>query len=203
MADRAKTTDDYIANAAEFAQPILKHLRKIVKKACPEVEEAIKWQFPTFSYKGMLCSMAAFKEHATFGFWKHDLLEKELGDAASRDAMGSLGRITSLDDLPKDADLIRWIKAAMKLNDAGVKSPRRAKKPSEARELAVPPELTAALKRSAKARATFEAFSYSKKKDYVEWITEAKTDETRDRRLAQAIEWMADGKSRNWKYEKC
>jgi uncharacterized protein YdeI (YjbR/CyaY-like superfamily) len=191
--------DAYIAKSAEFAQPILEHLRAVVHAACPDVEETMKWSFPHFIYKGMMCSMASFKAHCAFGFWKAELL---MADEARREAMGHFGRIESIRDLPSKKVLTAYIKQAMKLNDEGVAAPARAK-PAAPRELLIPDELTAALKKVPAARKHFEAFSPSKQRDYAEWISEAKTDATRVRRLEQAIEWIAEGKSRNWKYEKC
>ena len=201
MATRDKRVDAYIAKSAEFAQPILRELREIVHQGCPEVEEAIKWGFPHFDYKGMLCGMAAFKQHCTFGFWKSKLvLNGE--DEQSRDAMGQFGRITSLKDLPPRRVLVGYVKKAAELNDQGIKE-HRPKKRTYKKELAVPDYFTAAVSKNKKASATFKAFPYSKRKDYVQWVTEAKTEETRQRRLATSVEWLAEGKSRNWKYERC
>ncbi len=191
--------DAYIAKSADFPQPILTHLRAVVQAACPDVEEAIKWGFPHFMYKGMMCSMASFKAHCAFGFWKAELL---MADEARREAMGHFGRIESLKDLPSKKVLTAYVKQAMKLNDEGVAAPARIK-PAAPRELVIPAELAAALKKAPAARKHFDAFSPSKQRDYAEWISEAKTDVTRTRRLEQAIEWIAEGKSRNWKYEKC
>jgi len=189
--------DAYIEKSADFAKPILRHLRDVVHEACPDVEEKMKWSFPHFDYKGMMCSMASFKEHCTFGFWKSELV---LGDAAKEGGMGQFGRITSVEDLPARKVLMGYVKKAMQLNDEGVK-PKRVQKPRKARpEVDVPEDLAAALKKNAKARATFEGFSPSHRREYVEWITEAKREETRARRIAQAVEWMAEGKHRNWKY---
>jgi len=192
--------DAYIAKSADFAQPILKHLRSIVHAACPKVEETIKWGFPHFNYKGMLCSMAAFKRHCAFGFWKAQLILAN-ADEKNAQAMGHFGRIVSIKDLPSKPQLAKYVKQAMQLNDAGVKSPTRAhRKPRKS--LPVPDDLAAALKRNKQARTTFDNFSPSHRRDYIEWIGDAKTDETRERRLATAIEWMSEGKSRNWKYMK-
>lgn len=192
--------DEYIERSAEFAKPILTHIRKLVHKACPDATETMKWSFPHFDYKGMLCSMASFKQHCAFGFWKQKLLEQD-AFPAQKTAMGSFGRITSAKDLPSDKVLIDLIKQAAKLNDDGVKVP---KKPAPAKkELVVPDDLTAALKKNKPARETFEKFPYSCKKEYVEWITEAKTEATRNKRLATTLEWLAEGKRRNWKYENC
>ena len=203
MPDKIKTIDDYIAKSAAFAQPILNHLRKLVHKTCPDIEEKIKWSFPHFDYKGdMLCHMAAFKQHAAFGFWKAALMKDPvlMQEARSESAMGHLGRITSLSDLPPDKKLIAWIKEAMALNDNGIKLPSKSAKPQK--ELVIPEYILKAIKKNKKAWQVFESFPYSHKKEYVMWITEAKTAETRLRRLATAIEWIAEGKGRNWKYEK-
>lgn len=191
--------DAYIAKSADFAQPVLEHLRAVVHAACPDVEETIKWGFPHFMYKGMMCSMASFKAHCALNFWKAELL---MADEANREAMGQFGRIASIKDLPSKKALTAYIKQAMKLNDDGVAAPARAK-PAEPRALEIPEELAAALKKSSAAHKYFEAFSPSKQRDYAEWITEAKTEATRTRRLEQAVEWISEGKARNWKYEKC
>jgi uncharacterized protein YdeI (YjbR/CyaY-like superfamily) len=192
--------DAYIARSAEFAQPILTHLRDTVHDACPEVEEAIKWGIPHFMYRGMLCSMAGFKQHCVFGFWKGTLI---LGEGANRgeEAMGHLGRITTVSDLPSPELFAGYIQQAMRLNEEGVQPPDRAKSRARA-ELAVPDYLTAALHSNQQAAATFEAFSPSHRREYVEWLSEAKSETTRQRRLDTAIEWLAEGKPRNWKYIK-
>lgn len=192
--------DAYIDKAKPFAQPILKHLRALVHAHCPDTSETIKWSMPHFDYKGgIFCGMASFKEHASFGFWLGDLLKI---DTRNEKAMGDFGCLRELSDLPSDKEIARLIKAAMKLHDAGAKLPSR-EKPKEKKELVIPDAFMAVLKKNKKALATFEAFPPSKKKDYVEWYTEAKTEATRDKRMAQAVEWMAEGKARNWKYEKC
>ncbi|MBI3193488.1 MAG: YdeI/OmpD-associated family protein [Ignavibacteriae bacterium] len=203
MATKDKRVDDYIAKSADFAKPILTHLRELVHKACPDVEETMKWSFPHFDYKGMMCSMASFKQHCVFGFWKASLMKDKslIENAKSEVAMGHLGRITSLKDLPSDKVLISYIKEAAKLNDDGVKFPQKPKS-SEKKELVVPDYFLAEIKKNKKAFQTFEGFSYSHKKEYVEWITEAKTESTRDKRMISAIEMMREGKSRNWKYMK-
>lgn len=200
MANRDPRIDAYIAKSAEFAKPILSYLRDAVHEACPEVEEAIKWSCPHFMYKGMLCGMAAFKQHCTFGFWKSGLIVDKDGNKAEA-AWGQLGRLTAISDLPPKKVLISYIKQAKKLNDDGVKAPAKAKmkKPPPV----VPEILRNALAKNAKAKATFEGLSPSHQREYVEWITEAKTEPTRERRVATAIEWLAEGKSRNWKYENC
>jgi uncharacterized protein YdeI (YjbR/CyaY-like superfamily) len=198
MGTKDPRLDAYIARSADFAKPILTQIRQVVHEACPEVEEAMKWSSPHFMYKGMLCGMASFKEHCAFGFWKGSLIVG--GDSRNAEAMGQFGRITSVADLPPKKVLVGYIKDAMRLNDAGVKSPTRSKPKGKKKELAVPDDLSAALNRNKKAKATFDTFRPSYRNQYVEWITEAKGEDTRKRRLKTAIEWMAEGKPRNWKY---
>jgi len=194
--------DAYISKSADFAKPIMLHLRTLVHKACPQVEEGMKWSFPHFMYKGkILCSMASFKQHCTFGFWRRDLQLAAKGNKNSEPAMGQFGRITRLADLPNEKLLLTSIKQAMRLQDTGAKPPAKAR-PKTKTKLKIPNYFVAALKRNKHALATFENFSYTNKKDYLEWITEAKTGETRAKRLATAVEWMAEGKIRNWKYLK-
>ncbi len=202
MADKDKRIDAYIAHAQPFARPILKHLRTVIHQACPDVQETIKWGFPHFNYKDeMMCSMASFKEHCTVGFWKASLMKDKTlrKNAESQSSMGHLGKITSMDDLPSDKKLTAYIKEAAKLNETGAKV-KRAAAPKEKKELLVPEYFLAAVKKNKKASAVFEGFSYSNKKEYVEWVTEAKTEETRESRLATTVEWLAEGKVRNWKY---
>jgi uncharacterized protein YdeI (YjbR/CyaY-like superfamily) len=201
MGKKDPRVDAYIEKSAEFAKPILKHIRKLVHSACPEVEEAIKWQFPTFNYKGLLCSMAAFKAHCTFGFWKYKLLFPNDPGCGERDGMGQFGKMMSLADLPKESVLLRYIKEAVRLNDEGIKLPPKPK--AKPKELVIPDYFSTAIKRNKKATATFEGFSYSHKKEYVQWITEAKREETRQQRLDTAVAWLAEGKARNWKYMNC
>lgn len=203
MAKKEKLIDAYIAKSADFAKPILNHIRELVQKTCPEVEEKMKWSFPHFDYKGeMMCSMAAFKQHASFGFWKAALMKDPVlaETAKSEVAMGHLGRITSLKDLPADKKLTSWIKEAMKLNEEGIKVAKP--KITEKKELVVPEYFIKALSKNKKAKQVFDNFPYSHKKEYLQWITEAKTEETRDKRMATALEWIAEGKGRNWKYER-
>jgi len=201
MGKRDPRVDAYIEDSADFAKPILKQLRAAVHDACPQCEETMKWRFPHFEYKGMLCGMAAFKEHATFGFWKGSLVMPEAeGGEAARDGMGHFGKMTSVADIPPRKVLTGYIKKAMALNDEGIKVARKPKAP--AKPVKVPPDLSAALKQSKKGKTAFDAFPPSHKREYVEWITEAKTDDTRARRIKQAVEWIAAGKSRNWKYER-
>lgn len=203
MNHRDPRVDTYIAKAAPFAQPILERLRAIVHEGCPDVEETIKWSMPAFlSGGGILCMMAAFKQHASFGFWKHALVMGEGAerDGMPRDGMGSIGKLASVKDLPPKKELVALVRKAAALNEQHAMAPRvrKAAKPKPPPE--VPVNLAAALKRNKAAAATFKAFPAGQQREYVEWITEAKRDETRQRRLAQAIEWLAEGKPRNWKY---
>jgi uncharacterized protein YdeI (YjbR/CyaY-like superfamily) len=203
MATKDPRIDAYINKSAEFAKPILNQIRKLVHKACPDVEETMKWSFPHFDYKGeMLCSMAAFKQHCAFGFWKAALMRDAdvLIGKESHEAMGNLGKIVSTKDIPPEKVMIGWIKEAMKLNDEGKKLARNQPIKYEKVKLVVPGYFKDAMKKNKKAWDTFDGFSYSHKKEYVEWITEAKTDETRNKRLTQTIEWLKEGKPRNWKY---
>ena len=192
--------DAYIEKSANFAKPILSHLRKLIHKACPDVIETIKWSMPSFEYKGILCGFAAFKQHCTFGFWKQSLMESD-AFPKNKTAMGSFGRITSVKDLPDDKTMIGLVHQAMELNEKGVRVP---KKPAGTKkELVVPNDLTKALSKNKTAKTAFEKFSYSHQKEYVQWIEEAKTEATRNKRLATTVEWLSEGKSRNWKYENC
>jgi len=199
---RYERIGDYINKSTDFAKPILQHLRELVHSACPQVEETMKWSFPHFDYKGMMCSMASFKQHCAFGFWKASLMSDSAKILArGSEAMGQLGQIKSLADLPPKDVLIAYVKEAARLNDENVKLPARPKSDAK-KDLVVPDALADALKENREASETFENFSYSNKKEYIHWITEAKSEETRNKRLATAIEWMNEGKSKNWKYEK-
>ncbi|MEO5559855.1 MAG: YdeI/OmpD-associated family protein [Dokdonella sp.] len=202
MASRDPRIDAYIAKSADFAQPILVHLREVVHTACRDVEETMKWSFPHFMYKGMLCGMSAFKQHVAFGFWKGKLVVDDAGQSLE-DAMGQFGRITRVADLPPKRTLSTYVKKAMALNDAGVKSPTRVNGARPKSEVAVPDDLASALKKDAKARKTFDAFSASARREYIDWIAEAKRETTRVQRLATTLEWLAEGKQRNWKYINC
>lgn len=191
--------DAYIEKSADFARPILAYLRAVVHEACPDVEETLKWSAPHFDYRGIMCSMAAFKEHCAFGFWKASLV---LGDQnpKAQEAAGHFGRLRSVSDLPPKKTLVGYIKKAMALNEQEVQAPRPLKHPKK--PLTAPSDFMTALRKNKKALATYESFPPSQKRDYVQWITEAKGEDTRERRLATAVEWMAEGKPRNWKYMK-
>lgn len=203
MLNKDPRIDLYISRSADFAKPILIHIRELVHKACPDVEETIKWGFPHFEYKGPLCDMAAFKQHCSFGFWKAALMKDKtlIANAKSESAMGHYGKITSIKDLPSDKKIIAHITDAMILNEKGIKLPPR-KIITAKKEIVVPDYFLKQLKKNKKAFTTFKNFSPSHKREYIEWVTEAKTDETKNRRMETAIEWMTEGKSRNWKYMK-
>jgi uncharacterized protein YdeI (YjbR/CyaY-like superfamily) len=201
MATKDPRVDAYIEKAAEFARPILKHIRKLVHTACPKVTETMKWNCPHFEYKGVLCGTAAFKQHCMLTFWKGKLIFANKEAPKGGTAMGHFGRITSLSDLPGDKTMIGYLKEAVRLNEEGVKAPARSK--PGAKKLVVPDDLSAALKKDKKALTTFENFSYTNKREYVEWITEAKREETRKQRLATTLAWLAEGKDKNWKYRIC
>jgi uncharacterized protein YdeI (YjbR/CyaY-like superfamily) len=203
MPTKDKRIDAYIAKQQPFAKPILTHIRSLIHKGCPDCEETLKWGMPSFMYNGkILAGTAAFKEHAVFGFWNQELMSDPHGLFKAPDtAMGSLGRLTNLKDLPSDRIILSYIKESMRVIDSGAKRvPKHP--PKERKALVIPDYLTKALKANAAARKHFEAFSPSKKKEYVEWLTEAKSEATREKRLEQAIEWIAEGKGRNWKYER-
>jgi uncharacterized protein YdeI (YjbR/CyaY-like superfamily) len=190
--------DAYIAAREAFAQPILAWLRARVHAACPAVEESIKWGMPSFGYRGRpLAGMGAFKNHATFGFWDRG----ELATGREGQAMGQYGRITSLDDLPTAEEVEARVRAATALIDTGARA-KRAKAPPKT-DLPVPEALALALASDAAAAATFDAFPSRCRREYIEWIVDAKRQETRDKRVVQTVEWLREGKRRNWKYESC
>jgi hypothetical protein len=190
--------DAYIAMAAEFARPVLERLRSVVHEACPQVEETIKWSMPSFQYGGrILCNMAAFKRHASFGFWQHT----QVTDGKARDGMGSLGKLVSLEDLPPRRELIALVRKAMALIDTPAASSAPVSTRAAARPvLRTPADLRDALAGNPEAKATFDGFSPSARREYIEWIIGAKRTDTRERRLTQAVAWMAEGKMRHWKY---
>jgi hypothetical protein len=195
MAHRSPRVDAYIEKAAPFARPILTHIRAVVHRACPEVEETIKWGMPHFEVGGILCGMAAFKAHCSLTFWN---AEEVVGGSAVGGAMGEFGRITALGELPADEVLAGYVRKARDLRVAGV---TRRPPPAPRRESQEIPEiLAAALRQNPAAQAAWDDFGPSKKRDYAEWIAEAKREATRERRLAQAVEWISQGKPRNWKY---
>jgi len=196
MPTKDPRVDAYIARARPFAKPILTRIRKAVHAGCPGVVETIKWSVPAFDYKGPLCGMAAFKAHCLWGFWKAALMTTVPADTAVK-AMGGFGRFESGEQLPPERAMIRMVKEAAALNDAGVKVPKVVKsRPA----LKAPPDMVTAIGKNRTARQTYDAFSPSAKREYIEWITGAKSPGTRARRLEAAVQWMAEGKVRNWKY---
>lgn len=194
--------DEYIDKSPDFAQPILTYLRETVHEVCPEAEEAIKWKFPAFMYKGkILCSVTSFKQYCSLGFWLHGEMKtlKELETTAEESSMFSLGKLTKMEDLPSKVQLKKTIKEAMELTDMGVTMKKAA--PSKV-ETEVPDDFQAALNKNKEASAVFEKGSPSFRKEYINWITEAKTEATRNKRMEQSLEWLAEGKARHWKYQK-
>lgn len=202
MGKHSINVDEYIEKSPDFAKPILNYLREIIHEACPDAEEAIKWKFPTFMYKGkILCSITAFKQYCSMGFWLHQEMKtlQEIETTAEKSSMFSLGKITRLEDLPSPPQLKRAIKEAMELTDMGVKMKKAS--PSKI-EMEIPDYFQSALDTQPKAKEIFEKASPSFRKEYIAWLTEAKTEATRNKRLEQSLEWIAEGKGRNWKYQK-
>ena len=195
--------DAFIEKSPEFAKPILTYLRQLVHETSPLLTETIKWGFPFFDYKGVVCQMAAFKEHCSFGFWKATLLNDpnnalSIGDGSA----GSFGRITKIEDLPSKEILQDFILQAIALNESGKKTPEAEKKASVPKtELVIPAYFTEYLKAYPNASLNFDRSSYSHKKEYVEWIIDAKSEATRQKRMETAAGWLAEGKSRHWKYK--
>ncbi|MEA5666208.1 YdeI/OmpD-associated family protein [Stenotrophomonas sp. MH1] len=186
--------DAYIANAADFAQPILREIRARVHAGCSQAEEAIKWGMPSFLYKGkLLCGMAAFKAHATLGFW-----QRQAGPGDNTEAMGQYGRLQHARDLPDKRAFAAQLREGMRRIDSGVKAPRRTPRAA----LPIPPAFAQALAAAPQAQAAFDGFAPGYQRDYLEWIGEAKRETTRQQRITQAIAWLSDGKHRNWKHEK-
>lgn len=200
MSEFDPRVDDYIQKSADFAKPILEHIRSIVHEACPGVTETIKWSFPHFDYKGTICSVASFKQHCAFSFPKAALMKdaNKLLVPMGESAMGHFGRITSLKDLPSDKILKGYIQEAIRINEEGLKVP----KAKTAKVVPTPPILLEAINKNKKAKMHFEEFSPSSRNEYAEWINEAKTEATKNKRVETAVEWIAEGKKRNWKYER-
>lgn len=204
MATTDKRVDAYIGKSQPFAQPILKHIRAVVHKACPNAEETIKWGFPHFEYSGaILCSMAAFRKHCAFGFWKALIMKdtEKILHVGEKASMGHFNRISALQDLPSDKIFAAYIKQAAKLNEDGVALPSRARSAVPSKPIEVPDDVQKTLKKDKKANEVFNAFPPSHKKEYLQWITEAKTAPTRNKRIETMLEWLKEGKGRNWKYE--
>ena len=198
MGKRDPRVDAYIGAALPFARPVLVHLRGLIHAACPDVEETMKWGIPHFMYGGVLCSMAAFKQHCSFGFW-HPAMRKMIGPARDSGDMGPFGRIWSKSDLPSELVLTRYIKAAAKLNAKKFKRSSTAASKRTRSPLPIPPDFGRALRKSPLAAVTFSNFPESNRREYLEWLREAKRPETRAKRLVTAIAWLAEGKTLNWK----
>ena len=202
MAQYDPRIDAYIEKSAPFAKPILEHIRQVVHQASPLITESVKWGMPFFEYKGPVCMMASFKQHLGFGFWKASRLKDPQGLLRGSDeeaAAGSFGRIVSMSDLPGDDALIGFVHQMIAINESGVKE---EKKPAKFKaEIAMPDDFKNLLSADAKVLGNFENFSPSKQREYLEWIIEAKSDATRQKRMETAIEWIGEGKSRNWKYQ--
>jgi uncharacterized protein YdeI (YjbR/CyaY-like superfamily) len=203
---RNPAVDAYIAKSAAFARPILRHVRKLMHKGCPKIEETIKWGVPAFEREGIVAMMAAFKQHVAFGFWSERLIRERLGADAERvfprgAKLGMGGRRYHVrDELPADTLILRAVKLAVVLNEAGVRPARKLKRKPPPK---APPRLAAALRKNAKARATWGRLTPGQQREYADWLTGAKQAATRERRLAQALEWLAAGKQRYWKYQDC
>lgn len=200
--DMNPEVDAYIEKSEPFAQLILKEIRSRVHEACPEVEEVIKWQFPNFVYKGNLCSMAAFTKHCSFTFWKGKILTDpdKILTTVGKTSMGQFGKLTFVSDLPDRSVMIKYIKEAIRLNEEKITVVK--KKGKAATLQAIPDEVTAAFKNNPSASSVFDAFSISNKNDYIEWIADAKRESTRQKRIQTMLEWLEEGKVRNWKYRK-
>ena len=203
MGQQDARIDAYIDKSADFAKPILIHIREVVHRASPLINETVKWGMPFFDHKGPICMMAAFKQHLGFGFWKASRLndpEKLLQGSDEEAAAGSFGRIVSMNDLPSDDAIIDFVKQMIKLNESGIKEPKKVAAPKA--ELETPADFEKLLRSNLAAMDNFEKFSPSKKREYLEWFAEAKSADTRQKRIDQALEWIAEGKSRNWKYQR-
>jgi uncharacterized protein YdeI (YjbR/CyaY-like superfamily) len=195
--------DAYINKSAPFAQPILTHLRRLVHQTVPGIEESIKWSMPFFTYKGqMFGNIAAFKQHCSFGLFGGAMKAWFAEQGIDNDGMGSLGKITTLKDLPPSMVLTGYIRQAAAFIDDGAKTMTRPKKASRPAP-ETPAELAAALKKNKTAQKVWTNFSPSCQREYVDWITEAKREETKQKRITQAIEQIAEGKQHNWKYQNC
>ncbi len=199
MATKDPRVDIYIAEAGEFARPILQHLRKVIHQGCPAAVETIKWGCPFFDYQGLLCGFAAFKAHCSMFFWRDIDVSRWLPKTNTAGAgMGQFGKLTSMADLPKDSVLLACVRAAVEQRDSPASKPKRARKPGK--ELPVPADLKKALAANAKAATTFKIFAPSHRRAYLDWIADAKQPATRARRLQTTIEWLSAGKPQNWKY---
>lgn len=202
MGTRDKRIDACIDEAEPFARPVLRKIRTLIHEGCPDIEETIKWGAPSFGYKGMLGGMASLSKHVSYGFWKARIMQDPEGILKSAPGASNFSfKASSIKDLPPDKTLLAYVKEARRINDEGLKAPAKKRKPKKTIE--VPDYFQKALNKNKTAKATFESFPYSRRRDYVEWLTSAKREATRDKRMATAVEWLAEGKSRNRKYENC
>jgi len=197
--------DGYVAGSADFAKPVLAYWRQLIHDNCPDVEEAIKWGIPHFDYKGdFMCVMAAYKNHCSFTFLKGELMTDPRLKAGTdlKPIQRFLGKISKIEDLPPEEEFTAMLKEAMQLNEKGVKVRKEKPEPDKPKVLETPDYLLAALTANPNAKEVFESGSNSFRKEYIVWITDAKTDETRQKRISEALEWLAEGKSRFWKHKK-
>lgn len=201
--------DAYIAKAAPFAQPVLEHLRQVLHEGAPGVVETTKWSMPFFEYAGpsgkpvILANMAAFKAHCSFGLWGAELAkEMRVDGVVAGGSMGSFGKLVSVKDLPPKKQLVGYVREAARRIAEGERTKAWSRPKVVKAEVPVPAALSAALKKNKTASKQFEAMSPSCRREYSEWIAEAKREETQEKRVAQAVEWIAEGKGRNWRYEK-
>ena len=204
MSNYDARVDAYIAKSPEFAQPVLNHVRSLVHEVCPETQETLKWGMPHFEYKGLMCGFAAFKNHCSFGFWKTALLQDPHGVLKDQEstAMGSFGKLQSLKDLPSDKILKALIRDAMRLNDQGIKVEAGSRKTGSIKnEIPEPDYFTEALAEDTEATETWKRFAPSHRREYLEWITEAKTETTRTKRVLKTLEQLRENKQRHWKYQ--
>ncbi|KAF2080744.1 YdeI/OmpD-associated family protein [Flavobacterium sharifuzzamanii] len=204
MENYNKDVTAYIAKMADFAKPILNHLREVIFSACPEAEENIKWGTPHYSYKGdHLVMMGGFKQHCSFSLYKAELMKDAEIQASVKAGkkFGYMDKIKDLSELPSKEKLTAYIKEAMVFNENGTAKPKPVKEKSTA-EVVAPKEFVDALKKDTKATEIFESKSPSFRKNYIIWIADAKTDETRNKRISQSLEWIAEGKDRFWQSKK-
>ncbi len=198
--NRISEVDAYIKKSPEFARPILVKLRALFHRADSRIQETMKWGVPHFEYKGIVGSFAAFKQHVGFGFWKSKLL-KDPANLFGGDPKASMSssKLTSIKHLPADKVILSYIQRAVELNEEEVIVPKEVNRRPK---LTAPDFFVAALKKNKKAQTNFQAFSETNRRDYIEWLIDAKQKETQKRRLATALNWLAEGKPRNWKYMK-
>jgi uncharacterized protein YdeI (YjbR/CyaY-like superfamily) len=203
-AGRISAVDAYISKAADFAQPVLRHLREVLHEGAPGVVEEMKWSRPFFVYKGVILgNISAFKEHCSFGLWGPEV-SSALRDegAAKANGMGTFGKIASVDELPSRKKLVGYVKLGAKAIDVGERTKTWSRPKVAKGDVVVPEVLAAALKKNKAAEKKFETMTPGAKREYCDWISEAKREATREQRVETAVAWIGEGKSRNWKYER-